>query len=113
MRRQESVKRNRKRVNAALKNLSINLTEEQRELVHLKYAAFEPQIRVIWGEAKKQAQVTAKAGGDVNRADIVATTTETIQSELAKTLTDVVDHEADAQAIAEALVPAPGTGGKR
>ena len=110
VRRQESVKRNWKRVSSALKKLSINLTEEQRELVHFKYAAFELQIRQIWGQAKSQAQVTAKAGGDVNRADIVATTTATSQNEFAKTISDIVPHQADAQAIAEALVPAPGIG---
>ena len=109
-RRQDSVKRNWKRVSSALKKLSINLTEEQRELVHFKYAAFEPQIRQIWGQAKEQAKETAKAGGDVNRADIVTTATATSQTEFAKTLTDIVPHQADAEAIAEALVPTPGMG---
>ena len=106
-RRLDSVKRNRKKVSEALKKLPINLTDEQRELVHYKYAAFEPVVSEIWGEVKQAAQATVKAGGEVDRGEIVATATTTIQAKFAATLGDVVDHDADAQAIAAALHPNP------
>ena len=110
VRRQESVKRNWKRVSNALDKLPVNLTEEQRELVHYKYAAFEPRIRQIWGEVKGQAKKTAAAGGQVNREEIVTTATETMQTEFVETLSDIVPHQADAEAVAEALLPALGKG---
>ena len=110
VRRQESVKRNWKRVSNALDKLPVNLTEEQRELVHYKYAAFEPRIRQIWGEVKGQAKKTAAAGGQVNREEIVTTATDTMQTEFVETLSEIVPHQADAEAVAEALLPALGKG---
>ncbi len=109
-RQQDSVKRNWKRVSRALDKLPVNLTEEQRELVHYKYAAFEPRIRQIWGEVKGQAKKTAAAGGQVNREEIVTTASETMQTEFAETLSDILPHQADAEAVAEALLPALGKG---
>ena len=55
---------------------------------------------------KTQARETIAAGGDVDRGEIVTTTTALIQKEFASTLTDIVDHQADAEAISEALMPA-------
>ena len=62
----------------------------------------------IWGEVKQEARATVKAGGDVNRGEIVTSTMTRIQAEFAATLMDVVAHQADAQAIAEALHPSNG-----
>ena len=105
VRREDSVKRNKARVDRALDKLSVRLTERQRARVHVAFAAFEPRVKEIWTDVKTQAQQTIAAGGEVDRGEIVATTTATIQQEFAQTLTDVVDHHADAEAVAKTLLP--------
>jgi len=105
VRRDDSVKKNQKRVDGALDKLSIRLTKRQRKRVHAALAAFEPRVGEIWTEVKTQARATIAAGGEVDRGEIVTSTQALIQKEFAATLTDVVSHEADAAAIAEALMP--------
>jgi len=103
VRRENSIKKNRKRIDSALDNLSINLTPAQRKRVHAAVAEFEPNIVRIWGEVKTEARATVEAGGEVDRGQIVSSTQTRIQTEFAATLTDIVNHQADAQAIAEAV----------
>jgi hypothetical protein len=105
VRREDSIKRNRTWVDGALDKLPLRLTKKQRQRVHAAFAAFEPRVDEIWTEVKTQARETIAAGGEVDRGEIVASTTATVQQEFAKTLTDVVDHPADAEAIAAALMP--------
>ncbi|MHC4973076.1 MAG: hypothetical protein ACYTG3_12165 [Planctomycetota bacterium] len=105
VRREDSVKRNKARVDRALDKLSVRLTQRQRARIHVAFAAFEPRVKEIWTGVKTQAQQTIAAGGEVDRAEIVTSTTATIQREFAATLTDVVDHPADAEAVAKTLMP--------
>jgi len=105
VRREDSVKRNKVRVDRALDKLSVRLTKRQRARIHVEFAAFEPRVKQIWTEVKEEAQKTIAAGGDVDRGEIVTATTATIQQEFAKTLTDIVDHPADAEAVAKTLMP--------
>lgn len=105
VRREDSVKRNQARVDRALDKLSVRLTSKQRAGIHVAFAAFEPRVKEIWTEVKTQAQKTIADGGDVDRGEIVTTTTATIQQEFARTLTDIVDHQADAEAVAKILMP--------
>jgi hypothetical protein len=105
VRREDSVKRNKARVDRALDKLSVRLTERQRAGIHVAFAAFEPRVKEIWTEVKTQAQQTIADGGDVDRGEIVTTTTATIQQEFARTLTGIVDHQADAEAVAKTLMP--------
>jgi len=106
VRRENSIKKNRQRVDGALDKLSINLTPKQRERVHAAVAEFEPNIVRIWGEVKTEARATIEAGGEVDRGQIVSSTQTRIQTEFAATLSEIVNHQADAQAIAEAVHPA-------
>ena len=105
VRREDRVKKNKARVDGALKKLAINLTQSQRARIHTAFAAFEPRVGEIWTEVKTQAQQTIAAGGDVDRGEIVTSTTAIIQQEFAATLTGIVNHQADAEAIATALMP--------
>ncbi|MHC4548738.1 MAG: hypothetical protein ACYTEZ_08155 [Planctomycetota bacterium] len=105
VRREDSIKRNKARVDRALDKLSVRLTKRQRARIHVAFAAFEPRVKEIWNEAKTQAQQTIAAGGEVDRGEIVTATTATIQQEFAKTLTGIVEHPADAEAIAKTLMP--------
>ena len=104
-RRQDAVERNKARVDKALDKLSLHLTKRQRTRIHTAFAAFEPRVKVIWTEVKTQAQETIAAGGDVDRGEIVSSTTAVIQQEFAKTLTDIVDNPPDAETIAKTLMP--------
>ena len=105
VRREDSVKRNKARVDRALDKLSVRLTKRQRARIHVAFAAFEPRVKEIWTDVKDQAQKTIAAGGDVDRGEIVTSTTATIQQEFATTLTGIVDHPADAEAVAKTLMP--------
>lgn len=105
VRREDAVARNKAWVDRALDKLSVRLTAKQRAKIHVAYAAFEPRVKEIWTEVKEEAQKTIAAGGDVDRATIVTSTTARIQQEFARTITDVVDHPADAEAVAKALMP--------
>ena len=105
VRRENSIKKNWKRIDNALDKLSLNLTPTQRKRVHAAVAEFEPNIVRIWGEVKTEARATIEAGGEVDRGQIVSSTQTRIQTELAATLTGIVNHQADAQAIAEAVHP--------
>ena len=105
VRREDRVRANKKRIEGALDKLPLNLTKRQRARIHTAYAAFEPRVTEIWTEVKIQARATIEAGGEVDRGEIVASTTEVIQTEFAATLTDIVDHQSDAEAIAQALMP--------
>ena len=105
VRRENNIKKNMKRVDNALDKLSINLTPAQRKGVHTAVAEFEPNIVRIWGEVKTEARATIEAGGEVDRGQLVSSTQTRIQTEFAATLTDIVNHPADAQAIAEAMHP--------
>ena len=105
VRREDRVKANKKRIEGALDKLPLNLTKRQRARIHTAYAAFEPRVTEIWTEVKIQARATVEAGGEIDRGEIVASTTEVIQTEFAATLTDIVDHQSDAEAIAQALMP--------
>ncbi len=105
VRREDRVRANRKRIEGALDKLPLNLTKRQRARIHTAFAAFEPRVTEIWTEVKIQARATVEAGGEIDRGEIVASTTEVIQTEFAATLTDIVDHQSDAEAIAQALMP--------
>ncbi|MHC4819591.1 MAG: hypothetical protein ACYTF8_16220 [Planctomycetota bacterium] len=105
VRREDSVQRNKARVDRALDKLSVRLTNGQRARIHVAFAAFEPRVKEIWTDVKTQAQQTIAAGGEVDRGEIVTSTTATIQQEFAKTITEIVDHPADAEAVAKTLMP--------
>lgn len=105
VRREDSIKRNKARVDGALSKLPFRLTKRQRTKIHYAFAAFEPRVDEIWTEVKAQAQATIAAGGEVSRAEIVPKTMAVIQQEFAQTLTGIVDRPADADAIATALMP--------
>ena len=105
VRREDRIKKNSKRVDGILDKLGVNLTPTQRKQVHAAAADFEPNVNRIWGEVKEEARATVKAGGEVDRGEIVTSTMARIQTEFAATLMGVVGHQADAQAIAEALHP--------
>ncbi len=105
VRREDAVLKNRARVDRALDKLPLRLTDAQRAGVHAAYAAFEPRVDEIWTEVKTEVQRTVEAGGKVDRGEIVAATTAVLQREFAGTIVEVVDHPADAEAIAAALMP--------
>jgi hypothetical protein len=105
VRREDSIEKNRARVDGALNKLSLRLTKTQRSKIHHAFAAVEPRVTRIWIDAKTQAQKTIAAGGEVDRGEIVTSTTAVIQQEFANTLTAIVDHPADAEEIAKSLMP--------
>ena len=105
VRREDSIKRNKARVDGTLSKLPFRLTKRQRTKIHYAFAAFEPRVDEIWTEVKAQAQATIAAGGEVSRAEIVPKTMAVIQQEFAQTLAGIVDRPADADAIATALMP--------
>ena len=86
VRREDTVKKNKERVESALNQLSINLTSAQRTKIHFAHAAFEPQITRIWGEVKMQARETIASGGEVDRQEIMTSTQARIQQEFAATV---------------------------
>ncbi|MHC4732625.1 MAG: hypothetical protein ACYS6Z_18815, partial [Planctomycetota bacterium] len=45
VRREDSVKRNKARVDRALDKLSVRLTKRQRARIHVAFAAFEPRVK--------------------------------------------------------------------
>lgn len=101
--RQDRVKRNAKRVDGALKKLGLDLSTSQRERIHERFAAFQPEIDRIWTEAKTQAQATVQAGGTIDRGEIVTSTRALIQQSFAETINDIVP-QADAEAVATSLL---------
>ena len=103
VRREVSIEKNAARVDKALDKLSLNLSKRQRRKVAEAFTTFQPRVGQIWGEAKAQAQETKAAGGTINRAEIVETTTALIQQEFVATITDTVSS-ADAESLARALL---------
>jgi hypothetical protein len=103
VRKQELIEKSAKRVNRLLDALPVNLTEEQRDGVHTRWASFQPRFGEIWGEAKSEARATAEAGGQVDRQTIVANTNAVIQNEFAGLLGGLI-NPADSSTIAAALV---------
>ena len=103
VRREEAIEKNKMRINAALDTLPVNLTATEREGVHRAYAAFQPRVSEIWQEVKVEAQATIAAGGQVDRATVMAEATTTIQQEFAGALSSVVGA-ADAETISGALM---------
>ena len=104
--REDRIERNRERVDGALDKLPFRLTTRQRERIHGAFADFEPRIDEIWTEAKEEARQTVAAGGKVDRQRIVTTVGEIIQKAFAETIAGVVDRPADAEIVAETLLPA-------
>ena len=103
VRRENSVKANWDRINRQLDKVGVNLTPAQREKVHYAWADFEPRINGIWGEIKTQARTTIDAGGAIDGKALREQGSARIQSEFAASLAEVVNHPADADAIAAAL----------
>jgi len=108
VRRQNAVKKNWERVDRALNKAGVNLTPKQRRQVHEAYADFEPRIMRICGEIKTQARATVEAGGEIDRAALGEQANAQIQTEFAATLTGIVNHQADAEAVATALTARGG-----
>ncbi len=103
VRREDTIRKLEERVDKQLASLPVNLTDAQRERVTGAFADFRPRIGELWGEARAQAKETVAAGGQVDRATIVADTTALIQQEFAATLEGVV-ASGDAEMIAAALL---------
>lgn len=104
--RERMLEKNRARVDRALKKASVNLSEEQRKKVHAAHAAFRPRVDEIWGEIKTQANEDAEAGVEVDGEQLWRDGLTRIRTEFAATLTGIVPHQADADAIATALMGA-------
>jgi len=101
---QERLERNRKRVDGALDKLSLRLSKNQRAKIHTAFSTFQPRVAQIWSEVKTEAQKTIAAGGDINRGELVASTTARIQQEFATSLDGIVSS-ADAETVAATLMP--------
>ncbi|MHC4954128.1 MAG: hypothetical protein ACYTGZ_09575 [Planctomycetota bacterium] len=108
VRRENSVKKNWDRINKQLDKAGVNLTPVQRERVHHAWADFEPRIMRIWGDIKTQARATIEAGGEVDRKALGEQGDAQIQSEFAASLSGIVNHQADAEAVAAALTARGG-----
>jgi hypothetical protein len=108
VRRESSVKANRDRINRQLDKVGINLTPAQREKIHYAWAAFEPRVGVIWTAIKTEAQSTADAGGTIDGKMFREQGIAQIQSEFAASLSEIVNHTADADAVAAALTARGG-----
>jgi len=108
VRRQNAVKKNWERVDRAIDKAGVNLTPKQRRQVHEAYAAFEPRILRIWGDIKTQARATVEAGGQIDRATLGEQGNAQIQTELSQALSGIVNHQADAEAVATALTARGG-----
>lgn len=108
VRRENTVKKNWERINRQLDKAGVNLTPAQREQVHYAWAEFEPRITRIWGAIKTEARTTADAGGAVDGKALREQGSAQIQSEFAASLADIVNHQADAAAVAAALTARGG-----
>ena len=106
VRREDRAEKNKARVDAALE-----------QAVHQPHAGVNarrstprsrrssPASRISGPRSKTQARATIAAGGEVDRGEIFTSTTALIQQEFAATLTGIVNHQADAEAVAAALMP--------
>ena len=104
VRRENEIKKNYERVEKALGNLSINLTRKQRARIHAARAEFEPNIVRIWGEVKTEALTARENGEQVDRKQYYEMGTQRVQQEFATSLSGIVDHPGDAQAVAAAVM---------
>ena len=104
VKREERMKHHRSRVTLALDKLGLQLTSKQQEDIAHKLADFRQRSNEIWDQVKVRARATIDAGGTVDKAELMETTTTTLQSEFAASLQGVVPP-ADAESIAEALMP--------
>jgi len=102
VRKEDTLRKNVRRVDRLLDALPINLSDEQRDGVHSRWASFQPRIREIWGEAKQEAQRTSAAGDEVDTDALVADTQAVIQNEFAGLLGGLI-APAESATIAEAL----------
>ncbi len=100
---QERMEKIAAHVDERLAKLPIKLSKRQRAKIHAAYSEFRPRIGQIWQQAKEEAQETMKAGGTVDRGEIVETTTTKIQQEFAGMIDGVVSS-ADAESISETLL---------
>ncbi len=102
--RADRIKRNAGRVDRAIEKAGLKLSKQQRTRIYAAFTDFEPQVDVFWREAKREAQETMRAGGKIDRMEIVETTTAAIQDAFVDEIDDVVS-QADAESIARALMP--------
>lgn len=102
VRAEDMARKNAKRINRVLDALPVNLTEEQRQGVHTRWASFQPRVNEIWTQVKQEAQATVKAGGSVDRETIVTDTHAVISDEFAGLLGGLI-NPADSETIADAL----------
>jgi len=102
VRQEDTRRKNARRVDRILDALPVSLSADQREGIHTRWASFQPRIGEIWGEVKSEAQRTIAAGGDIDRATLVADTQVVIQNEFAGLLGGLI-APADSTTIADAL----------
>jgi hypothetical protein len=98
-RQQEREKRIGLRVDAAVKEHRIALTEDQREQLVTAQGKFEPRRNQIWGEAKRNG---AAQGGSVDWGVIIAQTNEVIVREFTEQISGFITGN-DAVLLAETL----------
>jgi len=99
--RQERTRRNKARIDKALADLLITLTDEQRDQLVEAYGAFEGRRGEIWGEAKRSG---VEAGAEVDWMVIIANTTRVIQREFTERISPFIPG-ADAERISASLNP--------
>jgi len=106
--REDTIQKNRDRIDRRLDKSGVLLTPEQRENVHHAWAEFQPRVTAIWSGIKADAETVMAAGGQIDGKALREQGSAQIQSELAAALADTVNHQADAEAVATALTARGG-----